>query len=95
MTNSSPPPPGNDESEEACFGLRLAFDTDDPEFVRGYEIGRYDTLLDRDGEAEGYLRSENAEMAMRLAESHHLSVVATDLGYDWMWAVFSPPIDPY
>lgn len=74
---------------DETFGLRLAFDSDDPEFTRGFEIGRYDTILGRDGEAEGYLHPENAEMVMRLAETHDCDVAAKDIGYGWMWVTFT------
>lgn len=78
-----------EQPPDATFGLRLAFDSDDPEFTRGFEIGRYDTLLQRDGAAEGYLHPENAEMALRLAEAHGCEVKAEDIGYGWMWVTFT------
>jgi hypothetical protein len=74
---------------DQSFGLRLAFDSDDPEFTRGFEVGRYDTLLNFEDFVEGYLHPENAEMVMRVAESHSFDVVAKDIGHGWMWVTFT------
>lgn len=54
------------------FGLLLAFDTDDPEFVRGFECGRiWSELRSCEDTALGpyTMHASNAEMAIRIAEA--------------------------
>lgn len=63
--------------------LVLAFDTDDPEFVRGVEVGRLWELLDHAGEAELTIHGTNAEMAMRIAEAKGLAFRGDHLEGDW------------
>lgn len=78
----------NDSAGHACL---LPFDTDDAEFARGFEAGRLWVLLrDSDDEVVECIHASNAEMAMRLAEATERSVVATELGHDWLEATFSP-----
>lgn len=50
-------------------GLLLPFDTDDPQFARGFEAGRiWATLrLEPDEPHEVIVHASNAEMAMRIA----------------------------
>lgn len=79
-----------DEPEDAEFGLVLAFDTDDPEFTRGFEAGLLWERLERDGEADQLIHAENAEMVMRIAEAKGLRFSAEDLGDGWMQAVLTP-----
>jgi hypothetical protein len=79
----------SDPSGHACL---LPFDTDDPEFARGFEAGRLWALLRTgDDEVVQCIDASNAEMAMRLAEATDRTVVATELGHDWLEATFSPP----
>lgn len=79
----------SDPSGHACL---LPFDTDDPEFARGFEAGRLWALLRAgDDEVVQCIDASNAEMAMRLAEATERTVVATELGHDWLEATFSPP----
>lgn len=79
----------SDPSGHACL---LPFDTDDPEFARGFEAGRLWALLRTgDDEVVQCIDASNAEMAMRLAEATERTVVATELGHDWLEATFSPP----
>lgn len=78
----------NDPTGHTCL---LPFDTDDAEFARGFEAGRLWTLLRAsDDEVVEGIHASNAEMAIRLAEATERSVVATDLGHDWLEATFSP-----
>lgn len=56
-------------SDTESFGLLLAFDSDSPEFVRGFEAGRVWALLDEDGQTMTfYLHATNLEMAIRIGE---------------------------
>jgi hypothetical protein len=52
--------------------LVLAFDTDDPEFVRGVEVGMILSTLEARGYYEGTVHVSNAEMIMRVAEASGL-----------------------
>lgn len=66
------------------YALALAFDTDDPEFVRGVEVGRLWEQL-KAGDADGQMfHATNAEMVMRMAESLDLDVRAEDVDETWM-----------
>jgi hypothetical protein len=79
----------NDPTGHTCL---LQFDTDDAEFVRGFEAGRLWALLRAtDDEVVECIHASNAEMAMRLAEATDRSVGATELENDWLEATFSTP----
>jgi hypothetical protein len=71
-------------------GLLLAFDTDHPEFARGFEAGRLWALLrlGENVEAE-FVCAENAEMVLRLAEATGRPVVADLLDKSWMSVSFA------
>lgn len=78
----------SDPAGHACL---LPFDTDDAEFARGFEAGRLWALLRSDeDEVVECIHGSNVEMAMRLAEATGRTVVATELGHDWLEATFSP-----
>jgi hypothetical protein len=51
-------------------GLLLPFDSDEPEFARGFEAGRLWTVLQLqpDERQEVLVHASNAEMALRIAE---------------------------
>jgi hypothetical protein len=78
------------EAEEGEFGLVLAFDTDDPEFTRGFEAGQLWERLERDGAADQLIHAENAEMVMRIAESRGLAFKAEDAGDGWLHVTLVP-----
>lgn len=78
------------DDEKPNWGLVLAFDSDDPEFTRGFEAGLLWERLERDARADQLLRAENTEMLMRMAESKHLTFRADDLGDGWMHVVVGP-----
>ena len=60
----------------------IAFDTDDPQFARGFEAGRLWTLLrERPDELEEYARAENAEMVLRLADATGRGVQSHDVRF--------------
>jgi hypothetical protein len=73
----------------------IAFDTNDAEFVRGFEIGRLWTILRTEpGVVEEYLRATNIEMALRLAESTGRRVRSTELSDQWLLVRFDPAFTP-
>jgi hypothetical protein len=54
------------------YGLLLAFDSDDPEFIRGFECGRiWSEIRSCEDIALGpyTMHASNAEMAIRIAEA--------------------------
>jgi hypothetical protein len=67
----------------------LPFDTDDPEFARGFEAGRLWTRLRADGDAlEANVCIENAEMVLRIAEATGRTVRSEELGSGWLAVSF-------
>jgi hypothetical protein len=68
--------------------LICPFDSDDPEFIRGFEVGALWERLKTDGPCEATLHAANAEMAMRLAEAAHRDFSGEDLGDDWVHVRF-------
>lgn len=70
--------------DDAEYGLVLRFDTDDPEFVRGFELGQLWERIERDGAVSQLIHAENAEMVMRIAESKGLRFRAEYAGDGWM-----------
>lgn len=69
----------------ARFGLALAFDTDDPEFVRGVELGRLWELLKAEaGELTETMHVANAEMALRVGEALGRTVTSAEAD-DGVW----------
>lgn len=71
------------------WNLTLPFDTDDAEFVRGFEAGRIWTLMEENPDKLTGLifHAVNAEMIMRMLEAKELPLKAkfTD---DEMWMTF-------
>lgn len=70
--------------------LVLAFDTDDPEFCRGVEVGRLWEQLNADPHepVEQTLHASNAEMVLRMAEATDRPVTSTEVGDDWIEVAF-------
>jgi hypothetical protein len=68
------------------YSLVLPFDTDDEEFVRGFEAGRIWTLMEENPDKLPGLifHATNAEMILRMVEAKGLNLKAhfTD---DQMW----------
>jgi hypothetical protein len=73
----------------ACL---LPFDTDDPEFARGFEAGRIWTILHGapEEEVEEIVHAANAEMALRMADRLGRRAQSTELGDDWLAILFGP-----
>jgi hypothetical protein len=75
---------------EEDWGLVLAFDTDDPEFIRGFEAGQLWEILSRGGHVCRTVHGENAEMVMRMAEALDMTFSASDLGDGWLHVQVEP-----
>lgn len=57
----------------------LAFDSDDPEFVRGFEAGRLWAQMDAGEPMTATIHASNSEMVMRMAEVRGYRFTASDL----------------
>jgi|GraSoiStandDraft_4_1057263.scaffolds.fasta_scaffold1129181_2 hypothetical protein len=76
------------------YTLVLPFDTDDPEFVRGFEVGRLWERMKLTPEPfEETVHSTNAEMVMRMAEAQKRLVSGTELDDMWMTVSFGEAPD--
>ena len=64
----------------------LAFDTDDPEFARGVEIGRlWEMLRHHDDAFIQEIHATNAEMVLRMGEATGRTLTAEEMDGDvWM-----------
>jgi hypothetical protein len=72
--------------------LLLPFDTDSPEFARGFEIGRIWALLrtNPDEPVEEYAHAANAEMLIRLGEATGRRVQSEELDSGWLLVSYEP-----
>lgn len=76
--------------DETSYSLILAFDTNDPEFIRGFEAGRLWQILKAGAIDEEFtVHHENAEMVLRMAEALGLSVRSAPLDDGYMVVAFS------
>lgn len=71
-------------SSDASFSLVLAFDTDDPEFTRGVEMGRFWEQLKTGESVDQTIHATNAEMAMRACEALEREFTAEALDDTWI-----------
>ena len=72
------------------YALALAFDTDDPQFVRGVEIGKLYERLALDPDAhEQTVHVANAEMVLRIGEALGREVESEEHDDVWMTVRFS------
>ena len=74
------------------FALRLELDSDDPEFVRGCEIGRLEArvgLLPNETLRE-MVRQSNREMLRRIAGTAGRSYTTERVDDEWMAVVINP-----
>lgn len=70
---------------EIDFGLVLPFDTDNPEFARGFEAGRiWAALRHDDGPMNVTAHAINAEMLIRMAEADNRTVIAGEVADGWV-----------
>jgi hypothetical protein len=73
----------------AEHALAVAFDTDDPEFARGVEIGRlWEQLRGDAGRVTETIHIANAEMVLRLADARGWAVVSEEHDETWMTVTF-------
>lgn len=71
------------------YQLILRFDTDDPEFVRGFEAGRvWQKLSESDEYFILILHCNNTEMILRMAEAEERTVRCELLDDTWMKVIF-------
>jgi hypothetical protein len=74
--------------------LLLPFDVDDPQFVRGFELGRlWQRLRTEDGDVAETVHATNLEMLLRLGEATGRPVQTEDLGETWVLATFAAVAD--
>lgn len=82
----------NEDEEGVSYHLLLPFDTDNPEFARGWEAGRmYEQVRSWADDTAGYRLQiqahwSNAEIAMRIGGLDSLTVSVEQIDDDW--AVF-------
>jgi hypothetical protein len=71
----------------------LRFDTDDPQFVRGFELGSLwrELRAEEETDVTAYVHGSNAEMVMRAAEATGRKVVSEELGEGWLLVHFCDP----
>lgn len=68
------------------YGLILSFDTDDEQFVRGFEAGGLWELMNPEHgitHVERQIHASNTEMVMRMAEARGFDFRAEDVNEDW------------
>lgn len=71
--------------DDESFGLVLAFDSADPEFARGFDIGNiYGQLKADPYHLEATIQAGNAEMLMRCAEQAGYTFAAEPCGDDYV-----------
>lgn len=72
-------------SDSDSYSLVLPFDSDNPEFTRGFEIGRiYGQLDTRPPTLNGTIHATNAEMLIRVAEQAGYTYRGEPLGPDFL-----------
>ena len=75
---------------EHVWGLTLEFDTDDPEFVRGVEVGMlYSALANEPYRFRQQVSAKNAEMVLRIAEATGRAVRTLSEVDDWLDVEFA------
>jgi len=67
------------------FNLLLAFDTQEPEFARGFEAGRmWERIKNDQTDCDEIIHASNAEMLMRMCESQERTFRAEDLDDEYV-----------
>jgi hypothetical protein len=64
--------------------LALPFDTDEPDFRRGVEVGMLYEAVRRSPVVSMLIHADNAEMAIRIAEAAGKPFSAEECGDDWL-----------
>lgn len=77
--------------DSAEFGLVLKFDTDEPEFTRGFEAGMlWQALTEEPASREGTYHRLNVRMLERIAAAKGFTVeVKNTTDVQWVTAVFT------
>lgn len=86
--------PDSGDEQAVEWGLVLAFDTDDEQFVRGFEAGILWRRLEVEEGVEMTVRADNAEMVMRMAEARGVPFTAdpTEDG-EWLFVRLGTAVD--
>lgn len=72
-------------SDATGYNLLLAFDSDDPEFARGFEAGRlWERVKNDHTNWDEIIHAANAEMVMRMCEAQERSFRAEDIDDDFV-----------
>jgi hypothetical protein len=76
-----------------AYGALLAFDTDDPTFARGFEMGRLWETLGQplDEPLVMTFHACNIEMILRIAEARGVDAQSEDLDATWIEVTFAAP----
>ena len=84
-----------DDDDEVRYRMVLPFDSDDPEFCRGWEAATiYESLRNDPFHRQRFqIHSENAEMALRIAERFGRPVMLLSDADDWLDMEFGEPAD--
>ena len=73
-----------DDEPPSGWALVLPYDTDNPEFVRGFEAGVLWQQMDSNHHLQVSIHASNAEMVMRMAEAKGFSFRAEPVDEMWM-----------
>jgi hypothetical protein len=86
------PAKGVRDGEEIAFGLEVEFDSGDPEFVRGVEVGYLEAKIELLGEVaiREVVRRSNEEMVRRLSAAAGRHVTTEVLDDQWMGITIDP-----
>jgi hypothetical protein len=68
--------------------LICSFDSDVPEFTRGFEAGMIWARIAGCTDDALTIHASNTEMIMRMAEAAEVGFSAEDLGNDWLAVIF-------
>lgn len=73
------------DEEPTGYGLILAFDTDDPEFARGFEAGRlWERVKADQTDWSQMIHAVNAEMVMRMCEAESRTFRAEEVNEEFV-----------
>jgi hypothetical protein len=75
--------------------LVLRFDSDAPEFTRGFEAGALWSQLQGPEPIEATVHATNVEMVMRMAEVTGRLARSEDLNDEWIAVLFDAPLSAY
>lgn len=70
------------------YELVLPFDTDDPEFIRGFEVGMVWAALQAGSATSFTVHHSNAEMMLRIGETNSMKVQAEPVDDGYMDVTF-------